>query len=223
MAFIEAFRRRGLYPRDVRTLSVESLVWRGPQTDQIQPTAALGDGLRRLQARSREYLFEQSSAGEPESRADVFLQQRNLRRQLHAWLERHFRRGTGGAQDAEFLGLDRTTPFEVHSARFALRAGPDGDVDPQLIVSLLQETSVPLDPSDPSGPTMPFEGGCTIVADLRRLTIRYCIRKRLTNAARLERQQRAALAARQSPRATYLDAERLERQEPFAALHRGIV
>src|SRR5262249_6756779 len=27
VAFIEAFRRRGIYPRDVRTLSVESLRW----------------------------------------------------------------------------------------------------------------------------------------------------------------------------------------------------
>ena len=127
VAFIEAFRKRGIYPRNVRTLSVESLIWRGPQTDQLQPTAALGEGLRRLQARSREYLFEQSSTGEPESRAEVFTQQRNLRLQLHAWLQRHFARGSAGAQDAEFLGLDRATPFEVHSARFVLRATPDGD------------------------------------------------------------------------------------------------
>src|SRR4029077_13388008 len=30
IAFIDAFRRRGIYPDDVRTLSVESLRWQGP-------------------------------------------------------------------------------------------------------------------------------------------------------------------------------------------------
>ena len=30
VAFIEAFRKRGIYPRYVRTLSVESLLWQSP-------------------------------------------------------------------------------------------------------------------------------------------------------------------------------------------------
>ena len=33
VAFIEAFRRRGIYPRDVRTLSEDSLRWARPGED----------------------------------------------------------------------------------------------------------------------------------------------------------------------------------------------
>src|SRR5207302_2916468 len=35
VAFIEAFRRRGIYPRDVRTLSEDSLRWTRPAEDPI--------------------------------------------------------------------------------------------------------------------------------------------------------------------------------------------
>jgi len=88
---------------------------------------------------------------------------------------------------------------------------------------LLQEVSVPVDSGDPNGPQMPFEGGCAIVADLRRLKIRYCIRKSVTSAGRLQRQQDAAIAQMESPRATYLGSVSfLDTAEPFAALHRGL-
>jgi hypothetical protein len=42
IAFIEAFRKRGIYPRDVRTLSVESLLWRGPDNDEVRPSSLSG-------------------------------------------------------------------------------------------------------------------------------------------------------------------------------------
>jgi hypothetical protein len=223
VAFIEAFRKRGIYPRDVRALSVESLLWRSPQTDQLQPSRTLGEGLQQLQGYARQYLFGQSPTGEPETRENVFELQRALRRQLHEWLTNHFAHDADGLQDAAFLGVDVARPFEVHVARFALRAGPDGDVDPQLLVGLLQEVDVPVDSSDASGPQMSFEGGCAIVADLRRLKIRYCIRKSVTSATRLQRQQEAATAQMESPRATYLgSASFLDPAEPFAALHRGL-
>ncbi|MDH4064375.1 MAG: hypothetical protein OEW19_08235, partial [Acidobacteriota bacterium] len=35
VAFAEAFRKRGLYPRDLRTLSENSLVWRAPETRRV--------------------------------------------------------------------------------------------------------------------------------------------------------------------------------------------
>ncbi len=145
-----------------------------------------------------------------------------MRWRLHRWLAKHFG-GRAGKGDAEFLGVDPGLPFEVHTARVAHRAGPDGGVTPQLILGLLQATSIPADGKDPSGPPMPFEGGCTIVADLRDLAVRYCVRKRLTSPTRRERQQAFAVTAFDSLRATYLGAEPLgEGDEPFAALHRGI-
>jgi hypothetical protein len=37
VAVIEAFRRYGIYPRDVRTLSVESLRWQPPEKEDVKP------------------------------------------------------------------------------------------------------------------------------------------------------------------------------------------
>jgi hypothetical protein len=34
VAFVEAFRQRGIYPRDLQTLSLESLVWQGLDVSQ---------------------------------------------------------------------------------------------------------------------------------------------------------------------------------------------
>ena len=92
----------------------------------------------------------------------------------------------------------------------------------QLLATVLQERRVPADAADPRGPSMTFEGGATIVADLRRRQIRYCIRKSLSSERRLARQQEFAIARRESLRATYFGEDVEGTKEPFAALHRGI-
>jgi hypothetical protein len=146
-----------------------------------------------------------------------------VRKELHDWLKDHFARQPEGKKDAAFLGLDTSLRFEVHSARFAFRISPDGDMVPQIIVGILQRKTTPVDPDDPNGEQMTFEGGCTIVADLRRQKIRYCIRKNLGSTGRLARQQEFAMAALDSVRATYLGFDPLVRgAEPFALLHRGM-
>jgi len=141
-----------------------------------------------------------------------------MRRDLHGWLKEHFASTPDGNADARFLGLDSRRPFEVHTARFALRTSPDGDVDPQIIVGLLQQKTEPVDPSNPAAGTLPFEGGSAIVADLLRCNIRYCIRKNLSSQTRLDRQRQFAELQLSSARATYFGSE----NEPFAALHRGM-
>ena len=93
--------------------------------------------------------------------------------------------------------------FEVHTARFALRTKPDGGVIPQLLVTVLQSSEVPADASDPHGPRMIFEGGSSIVADLRRKVVKYCIRKNLKSRSRLAQQQGFAMSRLTSARATY--------------------
>jgi len=85
------------------------------------------------------------------------------------------------------------------------------------------------DPNVPDGPQMAFEGGSTIIADLREQQVRYCIRKRLNLGERLRAQQRFALTDFDSLHATYrgeraLDATvgetKLLAREQFALLHR---
>jgi hypothetical protein len=78
-----------------------------------------------------------------------------------------------------------------------------------------------MDPNDPNGEKMLFDGGCTLVADLRDSRIQYCIRKNTSSDARLLRQQGFAtqLAATSS---SYFGTLREGVVEPFAAIHRGM-
>ncbi len=215
VAFIQAFRRRGIYPHDVRTLSVESLRWRSSINDEMRPSVELEDILSRL----REFAERQ---GYLHSREDLFNTERGMRQTIHGWLVEHFAAGDEAQRDAVYLGLKPGERFEVRAARIAQRVGPDGQMIPQLLLSLLQETSIPVNPDDPNGPQMPFEGGSVVIADLRARRIKYCIRKNLTSASRQDRQRGFAVAASASLRATYLGAGPFDNHdEPFAALHRG--
>lgn len=220
VAFIEAFRRRGIYPPDVRTMGVESLVWRTPQNDETAYSGQLEAIFGRLRAEVAQYLFAQAE-GTKSERENLFDLQRDVRKKLHSWLEWHFQHG--GQKDAEYLGLDPAKKFEVHTARFALRSKPDGGVVPQLLVTVLQAAEVHADADDLDGPTMIFEGGSSLVADLRRKVVKYCIRKKLTSKDRLSRQQGFVMSSLTSARATYtrIDPNNPER-EPFALLHRGV-
>ena len=218
VSFIEAFRRRGIYPPDVRTLSVSSLLWRGPHNEGHGPSQQLQDGLARLRSYADDNVYT-------DSREKTFHLERTMRREIHRRLREHFESVSGPA-DAAYLGLDPARRFEVRSARFAYRTSPDGGMQPQLILGLLQQEQVPVDPADPNGDKMRFEGGCTVVADLRESRIRYCIRKNVNSKNRLARQQEFAMAARETLRATYLGARPLDDAdddgEPFALLHRGL-
>jgi subtilisin family serine protease/quinol monooxygenase YgiN len=218
VAFIEAFRHRGIYPRDLRTLSVESLRWRSPLEDELRPSPQLLSGLEKVRAWSREN--EHTS-----SRETQFQVSRAMRAAMHEWLARHFEQGTAGEADARFLGLspgrDGTYEFEVHALRVANRVGPDGDLLRQMVLEVLQEREEPVDPADPAGEKIVVEGGCTIIADLQRLAVDYCIRKNVASKNRLARQREFANELGvTSLYATYFGAGS-PLGEPVAALHRG--
>jgi len=71
----------------------------------------------------------------------------------------------------------------------------------------------------PGSPKMPFEGGCTLVGDLRKLKIRYCIRKNARSTTRQSRQRQFVGLTSNTLRSTYFDEDPAE---TFAALHRGM-
>jgi len=222
VAFVEAFRRRGIFPRGVRTLSVENLLWSGPDRDERRSSRKLADCLEFLRRYSDRNSLAQLPTGPAGPREQTFQLQREARRGLHRWLQEHFASGPDGRLDAAFFGIDGTKPFEVHTVRFADRIGPDGDLDSQIVISLLQTASVPVDPKDPKSRSMDIEGGCSIIADPRRRRIRYCIRKDVKSASRIIRQQAFAATLRDSLRAVYTGDRPFGANEPFAMLHRGV-
>jgi hypothetical protein len=144
-----------------------------------------------------------------------------MRRDLHDWLKPHLATHPEGRTDAAFLGIDPDPRrgFEVHTARFALRPGPDGDIDAQLLGGILQDMTIPGDPNVPGSQAMTFQGGSTIIGDLRRLKFRYCVRKNVASVTRQAQQRAFAATSLESPKTTYFGTA--ETLEPFAAMHRA--
>jgi hypothetical protein len=213
VSFAEAFRRRGLYPRDMRTLSVDNLIWHKPKIDPIRYSTDLCEILGELRNFGNRQLYAAS-------RKEMFDQAREARIEMHGMLKRHFCKSADGAQDRAFLGLsdDVDSSFEVHSLHFSSRVGPDGDLLLQAIVQITQEIE------DRTGDEpMRFEGGSTVIVDLETPEIAHCIRKSVTSETRRARQrayhQQLAVA---SPRTTYFGVyDAATNSEPFAMLHRG--
>ena len=220
VSFVQAFRKRGIYPKDLRTLSVENLIWRTLEEGDLTPSNDLCEYLTRLRDPQSAHIYA-------ETREEVFRLQRKMRAELHQWLSDHFKTSVYRQRDADFLGIDHERPFEVHSVRIAYRTSPDGGVSPQLLIGILQLTTVLVDSASTTGPRMVFEGGCSLVVDLRARKVQYCIRKDVQSTSRLQQQQQFALEEFNTVRSTYLDVRSLSDNaalrgnEPFALIHRG--
>jgi hypothetical protein len=224
IAVVEAFRRRGIYPRDVRTLSVDTLRW-----DTV--TGVAQERMKGIRDCLRAFL-QKFTYGD--SRKALYVLMRKYRGELHRMLEFE------DPAMAGLLGLDPATPVEVHSLRPTQRINPDGDPSPQIVLEITQSRHV-YPKGDGAGcspsPTT-FRGGCTLILDViaikdeavgddegsgeqatEELQIRYCIKKDIFSGARLQRQTefiRRGVGA--GLRSTYFDENK---SEPFAFLHRA--
>ena len=221
VAFVEAFRRRGIYPLNLddatadtpRTLSVDTLRWQGFDTAQFPRRVraeiagqykGVLDGLRQY-AEACIYLKD---------REELFDVTRRQRATLHKQLLDAFKAVPAFAGE---LGLDPDKRFEVHELRRALRVDPEGRNVPQIIVALTQSDVV----KDVDAPRHVFRGGSTLVVDLSRhdlKAVKYRIVKNITSAARRERTAAFVRDAASDPlRALFFAPDR--HGEPFAALH----
>ncbi|HYU16320.1 MAG TPA: S8 family serine peptidase, partial [Candidatus Acidoferrum sp.] len=219
-SFIDAFRRRAIYPRDVASLSEESLVWRSPEADELRPSPALLDILAGLRVKAQAHLEETG-------REALFYAARGLRRGLHDDLVALLQGPTREA-DGECLGLEPPAgagkfEFEVHAARFANRIGPDGQRVGQCVIELLQDR--PLDDAGPGGER--FQGGTTVIVELGGgpcgARVRYLIRKRLASETRRARQRDyRGLRFQNDLWGTYFGESTVGMRdaEPFAFVHR---
>jgi hypothetical protein len=202
IAFVEAFRKRGLYPNDLNTLSVDTVLWQGVDLSGsmeryegiVAPLKKFADDC--LYIDDRHKLFDRTRAE---------------RTSLHGLVK------AAWSKDPEIavpLGVDPTMNFEVHELRRAERTAPDGSTHPQVIVAITQERdmSVP-------GATQPmkFHGGATVIIDLKTVEIKYAIRKSINHQDREQNTKTFVQRSLRNPlMAMLLDPLRPDR---FAILH----
>ena len=158
VAFIEAFRRQGIYPEGVRSLSEESLTWEPPEVELPGLRALLGSlALRWDQHQDRRQAYEDSKKNAI---------------QVHDW----FRKAGVREEEALALGFSlredkeqevngergRLSKFEVHSVRPTRRIGPDGQQQSDVVVEITQSWK----PDGFDGPK--YRGGCTCSSTRKR-------------------------------------------------------
>ena len=221
LAFIDAFRQHGIFPRNLRSLSEESLLW--DPADEINDYKGLGKLGNALQG-FYNYL------GLARERIVRWNKTREHRAKLHDYLHLDFLAELKDPLLQEITGLDfaitkprlgeNVVNFEVHALWRVQRQRHDGSVLNQVIFSIVQHK--PLD-----GPvSQEIWGGCTVIVDLGCETpdqaIRYVIRKPLyyrpgAKDTRIDRAKKlAGTAAMKSLASTYgMDTG----EEPFAVLH----
>jgi hypothetical protein len=206
VAFVAAFRDRGIYPAGVRHLSPDNLVWEPPSL----PLENLKVVLSKLEL----------TWGLDGDRHVAYATAKKNAKIFHDWLvdPKHvseeefdalgFERKTGsttiGGLSGELAGV------EVHSVRPARRIGPDGQSRTDLVVELTQTLR--------TANQDPYRGGCTLLIDLEKRAVRYFIRKRLTSPDYVPAQVRYRLALSDTLRASYFD-EPPGGREPFAFVH----
>lgn len=220
VAFVEAFRRRGIYPLNLdartpdipRTLSADTLRWRGfnpstfpraVRTQLAKQYRGVIEGLKRY-ADACLYL---------DDREDLFIATREQRIQLHDQLGVAFKAVPAFAAE---LGLDSAQRFEVHELRGAMRNSPDGRQVPQVVVALTQSRKVKEDKQGGT-PSHIFRGGSTLVVDLSIPEVKYNILKRISSPTRQERTAAFIREVAGDPLRALFFAP--DRREPFAALH----
>ncbi len=227
IALVEAFRQWGIYPLDVRSLSIDNLRWQEPTDPEFHPR------MLPMVQKLRGMIQEWNLTGRREEVYEVFRQKRAA---LHEWLNKWLKGADGRLQDLLKLDLSKPdTRFEVHSLRPARRVGPDGELLVDLVIEITQQKAGYFDAGiqdqvdnkgmNPAPPAdFAFRGGCTLLVDPVTSRVRYCIYKNILSANRLERQRQFLMGGSggtsDSLRAIYFrDAAQ---KEPFAFLHRSV-
>jgi hypothetical protein len=180
-------------------------------------------------------------------RAEIYAQSRANQAQIHNWLmapdDLHPAKvalwegllgiklvGGGLASIAKSPSYAGRPAVEIHSARIARRTGPDGQEARELIIEVTQRRYAFNDPKKQEtadrdakyaqkNRNFIFRGGATLVIDLTDNSVRYAVRKRIDDEARLDRQRRWLNGEQAAGLlATYFSTQTMA--EPFAFAHR---
>lgn len=221
VAFIEAFRRRGIYPLDVRTLSEDSLRWARPGED---PTKKPGEMVQKLKEFIDEIQlrYHVDKLRHLRTRREIWRQTHIIKEELHRRIKDHEKKARV-LQELTGLALDPDEPaenvktrdgrpvFSINSIRESRRERGDGRVLNQVFITLLQKEIKKID-----GKEHTVRCGSVLVLDLDEQRVNYVISKARDDEERFKR----TIEFRESRSTATLHATYLgDQREPFAALH----
>ncbi len=220
VAFIDAFRSHGIYPKGLRSLSEQSLAW-----DPVSGDAKKTKELRAVARRLRKFLTSLSFVSDREKRWKRAYAERQ---KLWTLLDQILRKGRGktgkpgvfeeitgldfDAKDAEELSRRRVHVYTLSPVQ---RPDENGRTRNLAVLTLLQRRrKYGANEAHTRDAGIDVWGGCTMVFDLDRNELRYTIRKNLRDDS-----ERVQLAIR-----AHLGGDSLPSTnagEPFAMLHRS--
>ncbi|MDZ4406263.1 MAG: hypothetical protein U1A53_26630 [Prosthecobacter sp.] len=218
IAIVESFRRYGVYPMDLSSLSAESLLWRMPTTEIAFPGML---NWRPARTRQEEYdqgkkwclrlsqWFSQGANKLPE----------NVVREMGLAIRPHATKTLEG-------GADEMALIEVTSARLSRKTGTDGEQAVHWIITVSQRRRGYFDPAvqaaqdrgaERGDPDFYFLGGCTLLVDPATRKAKLCVAKDILSEERLVRARSFNLEFA-SPDPTFRERATLTDEEPFSAL-----
>lgn len=208
VALIEAFRARGIFPRRINTLSIESLSWTRPDFSEKQRRALTSIALELkplitalVETTDREELFKRSRKAQAALNSllvgkgrlyhgvdwERFLNDLGLTSlqvsQLFGNDSKNVRFVRGGRLDNAY-----TPAIECHTIRPAFRTGREDRQIEQVVVTLTQRITADIG-DDGERKLMTFRGGCSLIFSLGDLnTVEYVILKNIKSYERFQRQ-----------------------------------
>jgi hypothetical protein len=231
VAFMEAFRRQGILPTDVRTVSEETLSWNTLEETKPPWLKELISSVKfRWNADlDRSEIFKLNE----ENRWSLWRQLRQLlQQQPDLYADFGLLPGIPLYHPDGTIKQERPWPastFEVHNVRPARRITPDGEIQTDIVAVVDQRQAIPLDGQDVKNGFFWFRGGVTLIINPRagKEEVRYTITKSSANESRLGRQKAMATgmtadSMRSSLRALYFGGYTQSGgpvSEPFAMLH----
>ena len=228
VAFIEAFRKRGIYPDGVKTLSEDSLRWADPKDVKYRKVSQmfnmLSDWLKEFQKKSIYF----------QSREHSYKLTQSFKAFIHDKIYRKFENikefedltGLIFSKENKSMNISRdpgtgNPKFSVQSLAFNRRVGPNGNMINQVVFSLAQRAWIKKDPKDGITEDIKFRAGCTFIFDLDNTELLYVIKKDINDKARLEAKKEYLRSQGENENLTAFgsgfNAEKVA--GPFAALH----
>ncbi|MCX6080540.1 MAG: hypothetical protein NTW32_13490 [Chloroflexi bacterium] len=245
VGFIEAFRRYAIYPRDVRSLSVESLLWNEPDPAVQKILTGIFQKYRLAKTLTPDWVTTSN-------RQQVYNQCLASRKSLQDFLDklpndlqteeilRNLWLCSGPNAPKTIVQRKPGQPkIDVLSIRPTHRISNSGDSLTDLVISIHQqrygyfdeEKQAEADKNGPKDdhPDFIVYGGCTLLVDISTSKVRYAIGKRVESERRLKAQRkylldrnRGLLSGTYYAQARAAMAPGDDAYEPLALIHAGV-